>query len=464
MSSRRLLPVPPLVFALLLAGLAGRVPAPAQAGEWESLENNVVLIVPDDPSPWEWRPASPDWAKAGIIKGAIRTVDKLKSGKPAEGHGGLLHLAVRDAPKDKSLEDLAADKGIRDFLLARFGGTETDVEVEETTVISGDEKEHPAALVRAEGKAANLRGKVNPAQGVLILTVSKGKLYLLRMYAFPTEFDEEGLVVDIDYMEGNCLSLIKTKEKAVAKPPPDVKDPANGGGEPTPEEEEGKEETLENVAQGWRIVKHKKLPMPEISEEEVKQDVVLKFEGSDASGGFSVYMYAIPHGRIIDGRPAPAPDLSKWMTYHWWNNFTTNHPKGGLYTYKWPRRTATGAKTFLTLPDMEDEKAKLVVVEPDADRPIEVSVSDALKKLKFVDKPKVKNIGKRFKGSEPMRGALEGKRPRYAGSSTVFRYAWRSGKGYSYRLFVSFYGMAYKKWGAAIRETLESLEFGIKFK
>ena len=58
---------------------------------------------------------------------------------------------------------------------------------------------------------------------------------------------------------------------------------------------------------------------------------------------------------------------------------------------------------------------------------------------------------------------LEGKRPRTPGLETVVRFAFRTST-HSYRIFVSFYGEAYKKWGGPIRRTLESWEFGLKFR
>lgn len=447
---------------LLAVALVVHAPDPASAREWESESHNCVLIIPDDPAPWEWLPFSQDWSKAGIVRGAKRTLDKLKDGKPGDGQGGLLFLAIKDAPEDTTLEQLAEDKSVRDFMLKRFAGTEGDVESETTTVISGDLKEHPAIVLRTEGEAANLRGKKQKANGVLLLSLTKGKLYMVRMYAFPTEFDDEGVGVDLDYMEGSCLELISTKEKKGATKPP----PANGGGEDgakpdQPEEPAGEEKVYENRAQGWRVTKPAKIKAEEITDEDTKNDMVLRFGESDAGGGYAVYLYAIPNTRIVNGKPTPAPDLTNWISKQWWNNFTTNHPKGDIYTWKWPKKTKNG--TFLTLPYMEVEKNRRGVVTGKKKRPIEIKPSDAIKKLKFAEKPKKNKIGKKGKGSEAVRGCLEGKRPRFPGQETVWRFAWRN-KEHSYRLIISIYNKAYLKWGPSIREMLESFEFGVKFK
>ncbi len=456
MSQRRasafLVFVPLLVLAVCLGA-----PSTAAAKEWESESHNVVLVIPDAPAPWEWLPFHPDYAKAGIIKGARRELTKLKNGKPGDGQGGLLHLVWKDAPKNVTLEQLAEDSSVREFLTKRFAGSEGGIEQETYSVVSGDLKEHPAIILRTEGEAPNLRGKKQKATGVLLVTMAKGKMYLVRMYAFPTEFDEEGISVDLDYMEGNCLELISTKEKAKRPDRP----PANGGGEPKPgepKEPEGKVEVFEDRNQRWRVTKPAKLKAEEVSEDDKKNDMVLRFGDTDAGGGYAIYFYAIPNSRLIDGVQAPPPDLSSWMSKHWWNNFTTNHPKGDIHTWKWPRKTKNG--TFLTLPYMEEEKKRKGVITGRKKRPVEITPSEA-RKMGFIEKVKGK-IGKKGKASEAMRGCLEGKRPRYPGQETLWRFAWRN-REHSYRLIVTIYNKAYLKWGASIREMLESWEFGVKF-
>lgn len=443
-------------------------PSSAQAKdrEWVNEEQNVLVRLPTSVKTWDWLPHNPAWAKAGIIKGARRAVETLKNGKAADGHGALMHITVTNADKDMTVDGLAENSDVRDFLLKRFRGTEGDVEVDQITIEADGKFEQPALVLRTEGKALNLKRKEAPCKGILVATIARGKLAMMRLYAWTTEYDAEGLGVDIDLMEGEALGLLTAKEKKGKGEQAPPKKPEDDDKDDEAKEEEGKEETLEFRAQRWRMTKHKKVTRVEITEEEKADYLVFKSAGSDRGGGYSFYIYAPPNARYIDGVQAPAPDLKSFMGPRWWQNFNNNHPKGELATYKWPKKPQTkGARTFLTLPYMEDEKNRQVVFDPDDKRPIEVDISDMIKKFKFVEKPRRGNVGAKGKVSEPLRGSMSGKRPTggYTGFETVYRFAFRN-REHSYRIFVVFYGMGYKKWGEAIRLTLESIEFGIKFK
>jgi len=452
------------VSALLVAGSS------ASAKEWDSAKDNVIVAIPDAPAPWTWRAFNGQWAKAGIIKGAERVLTTLKrTGDPAHGQGGLMHLAVRPAGEDVTLASAADDEEIRAFLLKRFKGSEGEIEREEVTVDSGSNQDgHPAIVLRTKGKAANLKAKDGPCTGYLLVTLARGKLYLLRMYAFPTEDDDDGLVYDLDYMEANCLRLINTKAKGAKRQPKaggdaDPKD-ADGGKGDGPAEEEREDEVIENHAQRWRITIDKKLLRLELTDDEKNIDFLeLKCEEADRMGGYSFYVYAPPNTQYIDGVKTPPPNLMKWIGPDWWQNFTVNHPKGELATYKWPKKLATkGARTFLTMPYIGNEKARKVVFKEGKKRPVEMSASD-MRKAGFFEKVKRNNIGKKGKVSEAVRGVMQGKRPRLPGQETIIRFAFR-GRAHSYRVFVSLWGEAHKKWGEALRRTLESWEFGLKFK
>ena len=466
-ASRRFCLIPIALGLLLALGfLLGPTPE-AQAKEWDSVANNVVLSIGDEPLPWKWLSFNAAWGKAHIVKGASRVLSKLKSGEPTDGQGALMHLAILDAEEDMKLDNLAESKVVKSFFFTRFKGTEEDVESETFDIESGSNKDgHPALVLRAKGEASNLKAKKAPCTGILVLTISRGKLYMLRLYAFPTEYDDESLVGDIDYMETNCLRLIDTTEKKSATP--GAKPPADGGGEPKegegpPVEEKREDVVLENRAQKWRITIDKKLNKIEITDDEKKDFLELKYWDSDTHGGYVFYVYALPNTQYIDGVLAPQPDLFKWMSTTWWNSFTTNHPKGDIYTFKFPRKPEGKNPTFLTLPDFSNEKARVAVVTGKKKRPVEVSKGDMVKKLKAIEKPKKNKIGKRGKGGEALRGILQGKRPRTAGLETVIRYAFRT-PTHSYRVFVTFNGEGHKKWGPALRKTLESWEFGLKFK
>lgn len=444
-----------LALALLTTILVFRSPRIAIAADWESERHGCKLSILGAPAAWEWLPAHPDWGKAHIIRGARRKLGTLKNGKPGDGRGGLLHLAYRDAPKGMTLEQAAVDKDIRAFLLARFAGTAYGVESETITITSMDMGEHPAAVVRAEGEANNLIGKKGKASGVLVITVAKGKLYLLRMYGFPSEFDEEMIGFDLSAMEAECLQLLSTKEAPPPRPAPSEQ------GQPQPAEDAGEDEVLERRSQRWRLTRPSKIKQQALTEEDRAQDMALRFGDSDAVGAYAIYLYVIPNSRVVGGKRMSAPDLGSWMSMHWWNNFTATHPKGDIFTWKWPRKTSTGS--FLTLPRMEDAGARRDVITGKQKRPVVIRASEALRKMKFVEKPKQKKLGRGGKVTEAMRGCLEGRRLGIPGQETVFRFAWRD-REHSYRLLVTVYGQAYVKWGSSIRALLESLECNVKFR
>jgi len=448
--------------ALMLIALAST--AEAKDKVWESEKDNVLLRIPDDSSStWEWLAFQPGWSKSHVVRGAERRLEKLKSGEPVTGQGAMLHLAILKIDEDQTLAQSAEDATVRAFLLKRFGST-PELDTEESTVGSGTapEKGHPCIILRAEGQAPNLRGNAGKCTGVLIITQHAGKLYLLRMYAFPTEIDEEVVCLDLDYMEGNAFELINTKAATKKGAPPP---PANGGGDENVdgEEDEAREdETIEFRDQKFRLTIDKRFKRSEISEEENAEFLAVKVEDSDARGSVLLYLYATPSTRYVDGVKQATPNIPDWMTKNWWTRFTTTHPDGDLFTWKFPSKPEGKNPTFLTVPDMDNEKNKVGVITGKKKRPVEINQSDATKKLKFAEKPKKNKIGKKGKGGEAMRGVLEGNRPRH-GTETVLRYAWRS-PTHSYRLFVIFGREGYKKWGKAVRKTLESFEFGLKFK
>lgn len=449
MGDRRLLAAG--VLALALVPLAPRA---ARADKtWDSPAHNVQLDLPDR---WEWDADDPAFRKYHIVRSARWTLERLRGGKPAQGEGALLQLAVRDLAEAQDPATLAADPKVREFLTQRMT-SHGEIEGEETAigVLNDEEARHPGWVLRTQGEASNLKGTKAACTGVLVVTRAKGKLYLLRMYAWPaSEYDDEGVKVELDFLEGRALTLLDVKEEGAAAPKP----PDGGEGEGAEErpEEDLKEEVFDNLAQGWRLVKHKKLRSVPV--EDGEEDLVLKFEDADSHGGYQVLFYAILNGKIVDGVQQAPPDLRKWMTTDWWKYFHIQHEKGEIATWKWPRRTAR--KTFVTFPDFADEDGKVVIFEADEKREIDPKPSD-MEKWKAVEKPRVDNIGPRGKASEAMRGILIGNRGGPIGVETVLRYAWRY-RMHSYRLLVSVYGKAPLRWGDALRETLESLEFGIK--
>ena len=440
---------------LIPAVILSLLTAMAAAGDkiWESEKGNVVLRVPDEGSTsWAWLAYEPEWAQSGVVKGAIRTLRKLKSGAAASGEGAMLHLAIRDASADEKLSDLLAADDARRFFLRRFGPDPPTLEQEESTVGSGSSEDgHPCLILRAEGSAPNLRSKTAKCLGVLIATKFKDKLYLLRMYAFPTRFDEEGLSLDLDTLEVTALELINTKRD----PEPAPAERAEA------EDEKSEPETIEHREQGWCVTIPGKLERQELTETEDAENLALKIVHSDRGGGAMLYLYASPSVQYVNGVRARAPDIVSWITSDWWSNFTITHDKGDIFTYRWPKRPEGKNPTFLTLPDLADEKGRIGVITGKRKRPVAISSSDATK-MRFVERPTRRSLGKKGTGREARRGCLEGIRSS-GGKETVLRYAWRSST-HSYRLFVVFTDDGYRKYGSAIRKTLESFEFGIKFK
>ena len=428
-----------LVPALLALGLVLTLPSgDSEAREWDSDEHNVLLVIPDEPNPWIWLKPTNSWGKQGIIKGASRYLDKLKTGETTTYHGGLLHLFQLDAPEDKTLDDVCGSKDIRDRLMARFVDS-PEIEVTDTTLNDN----LPAKVLLVDGKARNKVGEPTPAHGRMLITIARGKIYLLRMYTWHTEYDDEGLKVDLDYIEGEfMIKNTKAEEKKPERPKDDEGN--NGGGNDEPERVEEEIQLREHTL---RLTKHAKLNRKEVTDD----TMILFFEDVDQLGWYQIILYATKNGRIINGQQAPNEDIKKWMTKTWWKNFSANHPDGELFTFRWPKKVK--APTFITLPDLSDDERKVAAKK--GKRPIDPKASDMMKKMKIVEKVKRNTIGKKYKVSEPYRGVLQGNRPR-AGKETVLRFAWRTAF-FSFRLIVTVGGKAYDKWGDAIRSTLESM-------
>ena len=127
-----------------------------------------------------------------------------------------------EAEPDMTLQNAAKDSRYRSFFLGRFKGTEGEIESEEIKIGSEtDDEGHPALILRTKGRAANHKHKQADCTAYRLVTVARGKLYLLHMFAFPSDGDEEGLVNDLDFLEGSGLVLLNTKPLP-KKPPPKV--------------------------------------------------------------------------------------------------------------------------------------------------------------------------------------------------------------------------------------------------
>ncbi len=421
-----------------------------EARHWENVKLNCELEIPDS---WDWIKEQKDWAKQGIVKGARRALTELKGGKPADGEGALLHLAVRDAPEGDGesppvLADVARSDDVTKFLLARFQGSKPEIKFDDTgLVLKGD---LPAVVLEVEGKALNFKVKEREVKGIMVVTIAKKKLYLLRMFAFPTEFDEEGLKVDIDFTAYDGFDIISPTEDKRHEVDPK----ATGDAPEKPDDVDRVEEKLDFEEIKLRMVKHAKLTQVEPLESE-GEDVIVKFEASDQYGSYTVRVIAIPLNRIINGVQATPPAIKPAVTTDWWNSFINQHPKGAIYSYKWPKKTRN--RSMLTFPQIEIEKNKITVIKDGKKRPIDPKSSDIFKKLRFAEKAKNNYVGKGRKVSEAFRGVLHGNFPGQ-GQHYVAKFGFRTSY-HTYRVYVGIWKDGYKNWGEAIRSTLESMEF-----
>lgn len=412
----------------------------AEAKRWEDIKLNVALTIPDEPYPWTWIPYSSSFKKYDIVKGAQRIVEKLRSGQPADGEGASLHLVVRDAPKDATLDSVAADAKIRKFLLGRFVSHE-EVSVDETELIG----EVPARVIATEGKSKNFKEKECPCRGVMVVALLRGKLYLMRMYAWHTEYDQEGLTADLDFMEGEGLSFLITREE----PKGPEKPPTNGGG-PAEEEVErfGEDEILWFDDEKLKVVKDGRLESHKIDARSRKQFMIMKLEGNHEVGSYQIFLYAIPQSRVVNGQSVPPEDLRKGITTTWYGRFMTAHPAGDIYRYKWPKKGK-----YITLPELTDEN-RIVQFNDKKKRVNSPSMSDVFK-MGIVQKVKKSRVGE-TKASEAMRGNLQGLLSG-VGRVTTFRWAWKS-KDYAFKMIVTIARDGYERFGDPVRKTLESFE------
>lgn len=422
---------------------------PVSAERWDDPKLDVELDIPGAPAAWTWLKAKPDWQALGIVRGATRVLPKSKSGKSLSGVGGLMHLAVRDLPEGMTLATAIKDPAIRGFLLKRFGATKPTLVEEQTTVAARKPKpEHPAAVLRATGVAPGLAGGSagKPCYGSLLITIARGRLYLMRTYAFTTPSDAEGLELDVDFMEGNALGLLDTTplpkpKKAPPKAPP------------------RKPELIKYATQGWRMTKHAKLVRGTIDAKEEAEHLALKFTDGDNYGGYALTIYAEPR----TARISPI-DLAKWIAAPWWEEFTAAHPTGAISTFAWPAPGTSKNPTFLTLPDLGDASKRVKVLgaggKTGRKQLDDKEATRLIKKTKCCGPAKMRLLGTKGRVSSVVRGILHGTNEEGT-SETMVRVAWRS-KTHTYMVFLVVTGEGWKKWGDALRATLESIEFGVK--
>lgn len=449
---RRSAPPPPVFLAALLlllllpCGPGLLAPRSAAAEDVYSKEGNFTLPLPRG---WVREQAKPTWERDGVLVGGKRVLEKLDDGKPAQGQGAQMHVSSVPAPEGKSLADLAADPAQREFLLRAYGKEDAwpPVKVDETTV-KGEIGQAPAVVLRAEGRSLNFAGNEDRCVGVLLLTVAKKRLVRVRMLAWTTPKDEEGLRFELDSIELEFMLIDAQDEKPKEERPKDGP-PGAEPEEPAADGDSAEEKDVVNAAQGWRVKKPKKLKTATIDKAKYQYTEAM-FEANDQYGSCNVMISVYPNGMIVDGRQAPDQDIRRWMTLSWWQSLTAEMPEGKLETYAWPKQKPNG--TFLTLPDLETPE---LVFETPKKRPPEMDAGDMVKKWKLVQEAKGR-LGEQ-KVSEGYRGVVRGNVPRL-GPNIVLRFAFRTPK-YTFMINVSIAREGAKRYAQPVRELLESLEF-----
>ena len=423
--------------AAALLALPGAPPARGEIVDKPEL--NVTFELPAE---WKTETPLPAWDALHIKFGAVRKLAKLSNGEPATGQGGEMHVAISEAPADKDIDQIAADKDVQRLLLERFGSDPSqwpEVEIEKDELDGGI----PLRTLDVKGRSNNLDGKSADTKAALMLVVFEGKLYEVRVYAWPTERDEEGIVADFYSIENGFDLLDKTvKQKPKPEQNPDAGPPPDEEKQPTGDEAE--ERTVENVAVGWKLVKPKGLKSKEFDRQKYP-GVVAWFEDNERGGSYQILFYVFQRGM------GQTVNIRNWAFDLWWggdNGFNHQHPSGRVWTYDWPKKT----KTFLALPDWE--KQKEAFSEKDK-RPDKLDYED-LSKLRAVEKAKNERLGSE-KTIEAFRGVLGGIAPRGVGEDVVTRLAWGTSK-LSCAIIIDISRRGMDKWGKTIQELLDSVE------
>ena len=431
------------LLAVAVIALVGLPPTSAHAKRWSGDAINVALEIPDEPNPWEWVPHNASFKKYNIVRAARRVLKKYRnSAEAVKGEGAYLDLVARDAKDGETLETVTADKATREWLVGRFK-KHGDFEEEESSVAGGEDSV-PCRILRVDGEAKNLGGKIGACHGMLLVAVLRKKVYLLRMYAWHTEYDEEGLKSDIDYISTDGLEFPVSRELTEpGKPPPAEDDPAA-------ETDSGADELIWFEDANMEIIRDGRLKSLKITRKEQRDYLVLKLEGNSKMGSYQLWLYSYADTRVENGRQAGPYPIQSGITTTWYGHFLASHPTGTIYKYKWPRKGP-----FLTMPLLDEANQEVVFDEEKKKRVEKPSIPEIIKKLKIVQRVKKAKIGE-HKASEAYRGVLQGLQAN-VGRVVTLRFAWR-GKAHSFRLNVVLARDGDKKFGEPMRKTLESIK------
>jgi hypothetical protein len=431
------------VRAAPLAALLLLLPLARSAGAEDRVNDEArgySLTLPDG---WTREGRVAAWDRYDIVFGATKTLLTRKDGRPADGHGAQVHVAVGTVPAGADLDALAADPAQRDFLLARFESAEgLDVEAFRHDEESGLE----ARALRIDGRARDLGGKFAPARGALVLVLAGKRLYRLRLIAWHTEHDDEGLKSELDLVEAEWTVVPPIDDGSST---PEGPPPAHPEGEEpdAPRGDVAERKVVDHLllTQGWRLTKPVGIRTKEFDPQEHPETAVW-FEDSDRGGGYAIQLQVYRKGRIVDGQRAQDYNLREWLTTQWVPRFLEEHPEGTLSTYAWDRRAE-----FLSLPQFGSET--VLAAEPSRRPPSDATPGDLLK-VGYGDKVKGK-IG-RVRLVEAWRGCLAANRPRY-GPERVLRFGWNTNT-HTFMLYVTVYRDGLARWQKPIQELLDSFE------
>lgn len=429
---------------LLLCGPGS--PPRAEAEEIFSKEDNYSLVLPTG---WTKTQPGAGWEKDGIKVGARRLLEKLDDGKPAQGEGAQMHLSRVPAPEGKSLADLGADPAQREFLLRFYGKPEAwpVPESEETKVKGEGEGEIPAWRLSVEGKSVNpVSQSESKCYGHLLLVLTKKHLLRLRLLAWTTPDDAEGLHYELDriWLDFQVIDASVEKPKEVRP-----QDPEGAPPEDQPEGDSAEDKVVANKLQGWSFTKPKGLVSRALNK--VKNPYTeAAVGGNDRAGYAEMVLSVYPNGLVVDGRQQAPQDIRKWCTTSFWQQVLGLCPGGALETFPWPRQKPNG--TFLTLPDLSKPE---VLVAADKKRPVDLDEGDLLKKPRVAEEAKGTLGDQRV--SEAYRANLRGNRKDAGGHEVTMRFAWRTPK-YTYMLSATIGRDGEKRFAPLLRTVLESFE------
>ena len=435
------------LYALALAACVVGGFRPADAKLWPGADKHKCeLTIPDEPAPWDFLPHDSSWSKYDIVVGAERRLKELRDGTPANGEGGLLHLAVSTAPDEATLESVAADEKVREFLTARFTEGGKDIEVVDE-VLNDD---LPCKILRTSGKAANFKGSQAACSGRMLVAVLHKRIYKLRMYGWATEYDAEGVMADLDWIEIDGLAITDAKN---ALPKGEGPAPDEGGdGANTPAEEEGVEEKIDFEEFNLVMLKHKDVTREEPDRDEARQNVIAKFTVNTPHAYYMILLYAFP---VVGGQQRV--NFESQVGTSFYEQFLESHPEGPIWVQPWPKKLASvkNGSTFITLPDCSEDERD-VISDDSRRKPDPKAGLSALQKMGVVEKPRVKNVGPDFKvPGNAFRAVLGGNRDS-TGPEVSVKYGWLT-NNHDFILYVSLAREAYLKYGDGLRATLESI-------